>query len=95
MAHTWRRHVNGAAATLGVELAGATRHGELRRGAQREEGTTWKLGLTLDASGRDGVTGGEVECGGADRLDGGDVFGRRSGEGGARTGTAVRWRRRR
>ena len=56
------------AATLGVELAGATRHGELRRGAQREEGVMGKAVLTNAADGREAVAGGDVKSGGEVRL---------------------------
>ena len=82
------------AATLGVELAGATRHGELRRGAQREEGEMGNAVLTKAEDGREVVAGGEVMSGGADRFNGGDGLRWLSGEAEVRTRIAETRRRR-
>ena len=62
------------AAALGVELAGATRHGELRRGAHHEEGEMGIVVLTQAAIGREGNGGGDGDGGGEDRVSGGGKF---------------------
>ena len=89
---TWRgggatqaRHIIKAGGALGVELAGATRHGELRRGAQREERGKGNVVLTQAVVGRIGDGGGEQNGGGEVRFVAAPVFGRCSGEVEART----------
>ena len=53
---------------MGVELAGATRHGELQRGAQKEEEEVGNTTLTMVAVRREAMAGDEVICGGDVRL---------------------------
>ena len=89
VAPRWQSHIGSGRRRLGSEFAGDRLHGGGCEWCCAKEEVTGNGGLTQAAQGHARNADGEVRGGGANGLTAARVFGRCSGDAGARTGCAA------